>query len=80
MLVIVPHELGHALSARVLGWHVFAVALGWGRTLCRFRLAGFPFEFKVWPIGGYVMACPKELKHYRWKSFLIVLAGAGRGM
>src|SRR5688572_16153726 len=32
------HELGHALGARAVGWHVTEVVIGFGRELLRFRI------------------------------------------
>lgn len=76
LILTVLHELGHAACARLLGWHVAKIGLGWGRLWGQFRFAGF-----LWDIhrellsGGVAWTAPKSLPGYRWKFMLIVVAG-----
>jgi tetratricopeptide (TPR) repeat protein len=73
--VIIPHELGHAIVARILGLHVFMVVVGSGRTLKKFQLFGFSWEFKQFPLYGFTVCCVKSAKLYRLKRMLVTLAG-----
>jgi membrane-associated protease RseP (regulator of RpoE activity) len=74
-LSIVPHELGHALAARLLGWRVFKISLGLGRTVVSRKLAGLRFELNTWPVGGVAWFGSPTIAFYRTKLSLIVLAG-----
>lgn len=74
-LQILPHELGHALMARLLGWRVFKIAMGQGRNLCRFGCGRLLFEINAIPSGGLTTAASKSASYYRLKRFLFILAG-----
>ncbi|MEO5712356.1 MAG: site-2 protease family protein [Luteolibacter sp.] len=75
VLTIVPHELGHAWMARLLGMRVFKIYIGSGETLFNFKLCGFESEFKSLPAGGLVVAAHRTIKNLRAKQFAFVLAG-----
>ncbi len=75
LLQILPHELGHALAARLLGWRVFKIALGEGRNLFRIRCGTVFFEINTIPTMGYTEVASASAKCYRLKRFLFVLAG-----
>jgi hypothetical protein len=72
---VLPHELGHAIVARLLGWRVFKIAVGVGKLAGKATLCGIRFEFRWLPIGGITLMTPIELHWFRVKRFLIVLAG-----
>jgi hypothetical protein len=75
IFTIVPHELGHAWAARVLGWRVFRIVLGVGKPLFSRKWLGVPFEVRLLPIGGVTFCSPIEVRHLRLKRFLVILAG-----
>jgi hypothetical protein len=75
VLMFVPHELGHALCARFLGWRLFAVHLGMGPSVGRFRLRGCQFVLGAIPSGGLALMAPRAVGFFRLKYFLIILAG-----
>ena len=75
VLTIVPHELGHAWMARLLGMRVFKIYVGSGKTLFTFRWFGFEFEFRPVPSGGVVVAAHRSIERLRLKQFAFVLAG-----
>ena len=54
-LVIVVHELGHFIFARINGIEVVDFSIGMGPRLCGFRLAGTQFSIRLLPIGGACM-------------------------
>ncbi len=72
---IVPHELGHAVVARMLGWRVFRVMIGIGKPAFKWQVLGFCFDFRRLPIGGATLTSPVDLRWFRLKWFLLVLAG-----
>ena len=50
--IIVFHELGHYMFARVFGVEVFEFAIGFGPKLLAFRRNGTRFALKLLPFGG----------------------------
>jgi hypothetical protein len=75
--LLVLHEGGHALVAVLLGWRVHAVVLGMGRPLTRFHVGRTPVEIRAFPIGGFVLPAPMNLRAPHLKSALIYFAGPG---
>jgi hypothetical protein len=69
------HEGGHALMARLLGWRVLAVVIGFGRTLASFRVGETRVELRALPLEGFTRPVPRGLSRPRLKSFLIYAAG-----
>jgi len=74
-LSILPHELGHAFTAKYLGWRVFRIFIGYGKTVFKMKLFGFDTEFHAIPMGGRVVETPRETNHYRSQRFALVIAG-----
>ena len=72
---ILPHELGHALVARLLGLRVFKVCIGNGRTLFCCRLFGLDTEFKEVPVGGLTQCAPINTKWFKVKQVTHIFAG-----
>jgi tetratricopeptide (TPR) repeat protein len=72
---IIPHELGHAIVARLVGFRVFHVIVGRGRSSFKKRIAGTMLEFRPLPIGGATVVGPRTLEFLRLKLFLFALAG-----
>ena len=71
---ILPHELGHALAARILGMKIFGVEIGVGPKLFEFRWLGTDWRVKMVPTYGIVTAA--YLPRYSpFRTFLMVLAG-----
>jgi tetratricopeptide (TPR) repeat protein len=74
-LVVLPHELGHALTARLLGMKVSEIVVGFGRTVFRRTLFGSEVQFKSIPYGGFAYAAPRDGKAFRLRQSLFVMAG-----
>lgn len=72
---ILPHELGHAFAARFLGFRVFKIYIGFGKTIFTKKLFGFETEFKPIPLGGVTFAVHKDKKWFRLKQFGYIVAG-----
>ena len=52
--IIVIHEAGHYLAARSYGIKVEEFAIGFGPKLLGFEALGNEFNFRAFPLGGYV--------------------------
>lgn len=72
---IVPHELGHAVVGRLAGWRVFAVVIGLGKQVVKFRLAGIIFFLHWLPVAGVTRVAPVNTRWFRTKRFFLFLAG-----
>jgi tetratricopeptide (TPR) repeat protein len=75
ILSIVPHELGHAIAAWLVGFRVFNIAFGYGKLLFKFRLFGTIVSFHWVPIVGIVRSAPRAIDWHRTKYFIKILAG-----
>jgi hypothetical protein len=75
ILAILPHELGHAIAARALGWNVHQIVIGLGRPLFKWRCLGILLDVRAIPIAGATWMTPKDTRWFRVKRFLAVLAG-----
>src|SRR5579871_1841739 len=60
--LLVLHELGHAIVARLVGWRVEMIVIGMGRTLCRFHVGNALVELRVVPLEGFVRNVPLNLR------------------
>ena len=75
--MLVLHELGHAVAARLLGWDVKEIVIGFGRTLWRFRVGETQIRIKLAPVEGYVLPAANSARFLRAKSMAIYAAGPG---
>jgi Flp pilus assembly protein TadD len=75
VLTILPHELGHALTGRALGWNVHQIVVGVGKSLFKARWAGMLFDFRSLPVAAVTYVAPNDTRWLRPKWFLIILAG-----
>jgi hypothetical protein len=71
------HEFGHAIMAKLLGWRVERIVIGFGRVLAHTRLLGAPMEIRMIPLEGFVQIAPKTITLARFKHALIYFAGPG---
>ncbi len=75
--LLVLHELGHALVARLLGWRVYEVVIGQGRDVARFVVGDAVVRWKLAPLTGHVRTVPSDLRWARSKQALVFVAGPG---
>ena len=54
-VVVVSHEFGHFLIAKINGIHVVEFAVGMGPDLVSFRKGETKYSLKMFPIGGACM-------------------------
>ncbi len=71
------HEFGHAIMAKMLGWRVNRIVIGFGKVLVHTRLLGAPMEVRTIPLEGFVQIAPKTVTFARLKHALIYFAGPG---
>jgi hypothetical protein len=75
--MLVLHELGHAAAAKLLGWRVREIVIGFGRDLWQWQIGETRVRIKLAPVEGYVLPAPKDSRHIRIKSMFIYAAGPG---
>jgi tetratricopeptide (TPR) repeat protein len=74
ILMVLPHELGHAILARLWRCESIRIFIGFGRPLFSIRWLGFTWIFNAMPVGGLTLwRQGKELS--RSKRISIVAAG-----
>jgi regulator of sigma E protease len=86
-ILILIHELGHFLVAKLFGVRVEVFSIGFGKRLIGWRKGDTDYRISALPLGGYVKMAgenPMEartgdpgefLSHSRWQRFLIAAAG-----
>jgi hypothetical protein len=74
-LLTVIHEAAHAVMARLCGWRVSEIRLGFGPLIGRYRPWGQAVELRAFPIVGLVSCVPTSLVWARTKNLLIYAAG-----
>jgi tetratricopeptide (TPR) repeat protein len=75
VVTILPHELGHAFAARLLGFRVFKIVIGFGKTILTKKLFGFETEFRPLPLGGVTIAVHRDKNWFRLKQFAYIFSG-----
>lgn len=74
-LLIIPHELGHAIAARLLRWDIFRVTFGIGPCWMEWRVGGIPVQFRLIPDRGSVSTL--SLRHRDWRACRFITIAAG---
>ena len=88
-VLILVHELGHLLFAKLFGVRVLRVSLGFGRRLVGATIGGTEYRLSLVPLGGYVRLLgetpsepmaevdrPRALSSKPlWQRYVIVIAG-----
>jgi len=88
--MIVIHEFGHFIVAKLLGIPVETFSVGFGPRLFGFRIGDTDYRFSAIPLGGYVKfrgenmelmqgksegSVDEFLSQPKWKRFLVAVAG-----
>ncbi len=73
--IIFIHEMGHALTARILGFKVFSVTMGYGRKILEFELFQIPIIFNLFPLQGLTLALAKTRRLFKTRMWLYVAGG-----
>ncbi|MFC2146387.1 RIP metalloprotease RseP [Acidobacteriota bacterium] len=85
-IIVIVHELGHYIAARLMGVRVEVFSFGFGLRLFGKKIGETDFRFSLIPLGGYVKMAgeeeydPKDLKPYEFhaknrgqKIFILVM-------
>lgn len=94
--IVLIHELGHFLFAKLFGVYVYEYSIGMGKKIFTKKPKGSETEYniRIFPIGGFVRlageegedgdtSVPLENKLYKkgfWQRFLIFFMGSGFNM
>jgi regulator of sigma E protease len=88
--MIVIHEFGHFIVAKLLGIAVETFSVGFGPKLFGFKIGDTDYRLSAIPLGGYVKfrgenmemlqgksegSIDEFLAHPKWKRFLVAFAG-----
>lgn len=85
MLIIVSHEFGHFITAKLSGVKVNEFSVGMGPKLFGFKKGETEYSFRLFPVGGYCAmegedeesAEPRAFNNAKiWKRMIIIIAGA----
>jgi len=71
------HEFGHAVMAKIAGWKITRISIGFGPRLTKTHIFGVPMEIRAIPLEGFVQTAPSNLQWVRSKNALIYFAGPG---
>jgi tetratricopeptide (TPR) repeat protein len=74
---VAPHELGHAVVARALGYRVFSIICGVGPTLVDRIVGNVRVRVRGLPISGVTLAAPCARRAFRVRAMLMLGAGVG---
>jgi len=86
-IIVVIHELGHFLAARLFGIRVETFSIGFGPRIVGFRHGQTDYRISAIPVGGYLKmagmnlgesatGAPDEfLSKPRWQRFIVAAAG-----
>lgn len=83
-ILVLVHELGHYLAARLTGIPVYELAIGFGTPLVKRVRKGITYTVRMIPFGGYVaLSDPKDESsldvYYQqsvWRRLITMLSGS----
>ena len=52
-IIVFVHELGHFISARLMGIKVEAFSIGWGKAILKKKIGEVEYRLGMFPMGGY---------------------------
>ncbi|MDR2782510.1 MAG: site-2 protease family protein [Treponema sp.] len=52
-IVVIVHELGHFIAARLAGIDVEAFSIGWGKPVLKKQIGAVEYRLGMFPLGGY---------------------------
>ncbi len=91
-VIVLAHELGHFVAARLVGVRVLIFSIGFGRRLVGFRRGETDYRVSLIPVGGYVKMAGDSVEEERegapyeylsrkwWERVIIAVAGPGANL
>jgi len=67
-LVVIVHEAGHFIAARLSGIHVEAFSIGWGKVLFARKWKGTEYRLSLFPLGGYCKMQGEQAMIQAWET------------
>jgi Zn-dependent protease len=74
-LLVIVHELGHALTARLVGLEVALLALGSGKKWGSGKFLNVPFRLYGWPLSGRTYLVTSATRLLRLRLWVTILMG-----
>ncbi len=69
-IIVLVHEFGHYIAARLMGVRVEVFSFGFGKRLFGWKIGETDFRLSLIPLGGYVkMAGEEEFDRYDPKPY-----------
>lgn len=53
IVIIIVHEAGHFIAAKLCGCHVEIFAVGFGKTLLQKKIGSTIYQLNIFPLGGF---------------------------
>ena len=69
-LVVLAHELGHFIAAKLMGIDVLTFSIGWGKKLFSFRKGETEYCISMLPLGGYCRLKGEQSLIQAWEKNL----------
>jgi hypothetical protein len=73
--LIVAHELAHVVTGWLVGQRVFNVHIGAGKVLWSRRFLNARWYLHLLPVSGATVVTGPDMPGFRWRQFLVLLAG-----
>ncbi|MEI7820930.1 MAG: tetratricopeptide repeat protein [Verrucomicrobiota bacterium] len=74
-ILLVIHELGHAVAGWFMGLEVVEIRLGFGAEIFARNFGRLRVCIAKYPLCGWVVVFPSSMRAYRMRRFLCVLGG-----
>ncbi len=72
---VVPHELGHAVVGRVVGFRVLRITVGVGASVVDARLGSTRIDIRSLPVGGLTVGTTSARRALRLRLWLFTAGG-----
>jgi tetratricopeptide (TPR) repeat protein len=73
-IMTIPHELAHAIAARLFGFPNVRIVIGHGPPVWSGRLFGYQWLFNRWPFGGATLHAPAP-DATNWQHVVVFAVG-----
>ena len=74
-LAVIAHELGHAITARLVGLELGTIGIGSGRVAWKFEIGGLPIRLHMVPFSGRIHLGASSTHLLRTRLWLAILMG-----